>query len=115
MFHNDEFIAETLRDLGLVTKAQIEAAREHLAEEGLIQTLVNDGIVTEEDIARALAAQNSMEFVDVTESHPERRVLDMLEGDDARRGPRKAPPKKKAPAARRPDAAAEATGGEASE
>ena len=85
MFHNDEFIAETLRDLGLVTKAQIEAAREHLAEEGLIQTLVNDRIVTEEDIARALAAQNSMEFVDVTESHPERRVLDMLEGDDARR------------------------------
>ena len=85
MFHNDEFIAETLRDLGLVTKAQIGAAREHLAEEGLIQTLVNDGIVTEEDIARALAAQNSMEFVDLGEAHPERRILDMVEGDDARR------------------------------
>ena len=85
MFHNDEFIAETLRDLGLVTKAQIGAAREHLAEEGLIQTLVNDGIVTEEDIARALAAQNSMEFVDLSEAHPERRILDMVEADDARR------------------------------
>ncbi len=85
MFHNDEFIAETLRDLGLVTKAQIGAAREHLAEEGLIQTLVNDGIVTEEDIARALAAQNSMEFVDLGEAHPERRILDMVEADDARR------------------------------
>ena len=85
MFHNDEFIAETLRDLGLVTKAQIGAAREHLAEEGLIQTLVNDGIVTEEDIARALAAQNSMEFVDLGEAHPERRILDLVEGDDARR------------------------------
>ena len=85
MFHNDEFIAETLRDLGLVTKAQIGAAREHLAEEGLIQTLVNDGIVTEEDIARALAAQNSMEFVNLGEAHPERHILDMMEGDDARR------------------------------
>ncbi len=85
MFHNDEFIAETLRDLGLVTKAQIGAAREHLAEEGLIQSLVNDGIVTEEDIARALAAQNSMEFVDLGEAHPERRILDMVEADDARR------------------------------
>jgi type IV-A pilus assembly ATPase PilB len=85
VFHNDEFIAETLRDLGLVTKAQIGAAREHLAEEGLIQTLVNDGIVTEEDIARALAAQNSMEFVDLGEAHPERRILDLVEGDDARR------------------------------
>jgi type IV-A pilus assembly ATPase PilB len=85
VFHNDEFIAETLRDLGLVTKAQIGAAREHLAEEGLIQSLVNDGIVTEEDIARALAAQNSMEFVDLGEAHPERRILDMVEADDARR------------------------------
>ncbi len=37
------------------------------------------------------------------------------EGEDARRGPRKAPPKKKAPAARKPEAAAETTGGEASE
>jgi type II secretion system protein E len=51
----------------------------------LIQTLVNDGIVTEEDIARALAAQNSMEFVDLGEAHPERRILDLVEGDDARR------------------------------
>ena len=85
MFHNDEFIAETLRDLGLVTKAQIEEAREHLLEEGLIQTLVKDGILSEEDIARALAAQNSMEFVDLAESHPERRVLEMLGSDDARR------------------------------
>ena len=85
MFHNDEFIAETLRDLGLATKAQIESAREHLNEAGLIQTLVNDGVVTEEDVSRALAAQNSMEFVDLADSHPERRVLDLVEGDDARR------------------------------
>lgn len=85
MFHNDEFIAETLRDLGLATKAQIESAREHLDAAGLIQTLVNDGVVTEEDVARALAAQNSMEFVDLADSHPERRVLDLVEGDDARR------------------------------
>ncbi|MFZ9920797.1 MAG: GspE/PulE family protein [Terrimicrobiaceae bacterium] len=85
MFQNDEFIAETLRDLGLATKAQIESAREQLDEAGLIQTLVNNGVVTEEDIARALAAQNSMEFVDLADSHPERRVLDLVEGDDARR------------------------------
>ena len=37
------------------------------------------------------------------------------EGEDARRGPRKAPPKKKAPPARKPEAAAETAGGEASE
>ena len=85
MFQNDEFIAETLRDLGLVTKAQVDAAREHIDPDGLIQTLVKNGFVSEEDIARALAAQNSMEFIDLAEVHIERSVLDLIHADDARR------------------------------
>ncbi len=85
MFQNDEFIAETLRDLGLVTKAQIETAREHSTEEGLIHTLVTNGFVSEEDIARALAAQNSMEFVDLAEVQIEKGVLESIHADDARR------------------------------
>jgi type II secretion system protein E len=85
VFQNDEFIAETLRDLGLVTKAQIETAREHSDEQGLIHTLVQNGFVSEEDIARALAAQNSMEFVDLAEVHIERSVLESIHADDARR------------------------------
>jgi type IV-A pilus assembly ATPase PilB len=85
VLQNDEFIAETLHDLGLVTKSQIESARENLDPEGLIQTLVKSGIVTEEDIARAMAAQNSMEFMDLADTHPEMRVLELLEADDARR------------------------------
>ena len=85
MFQNDEFIAETLRDLGLITKGQIESAREHLDPEGLIHTLVKNGFVSEEDIARALAAQNSMEFIDLAQLQIERSVLDLLHADDARR------------------------------
>jgi type II secretion system protein E len=82
---NDEYIADILRDLGLLTKAQVENARAHLEPEGLLHTLVKTGVVTEEDIGRALAAQNSMEFVDLDQVQIEKSVIDLVLPDDARR------------------------------
>jgi type IV pilus assembly protein PilB len=82
---NDDYIAEILRDLGLLTKAQIEAARANLEPEGLLPTLIKTGIVNEEDVGRALAAQNSMEFVDLSQVQIEKSVLDLVDPDDARR------------------------------
>jgi type IV pilus assembly protein PilB len=82
---NDDYIAEILRDLGLLTKPQIEAARANPEPEGLLPTLIKTGIVTEEDVGRALAAQNSMEFVDLSQVQIEKSVIDLLEPDDARR------------------------------
>ena len=85
MSRNDDYIAEILRDLGLLTKAQIEAARANLEPEGLLPTLIKTGIVNEEDVGRALAAQNSMEFVDLSQVQIEKSVLDLVDPDDARR------------------------------
>lgn len=85
MSRNDDYIAEILRDLGLLTKLQIEAARANPEPEGLLPTLIKTGIVTEEDVGRALAAQNSMEFVDLSQVQIEKSVIDLLEPDDARR------------------------------
>jgi type II secretion system protein E len=82
---NDEYIAEILRDHGLLTRSQVEAARAQMEPEGLVQTLLHRGLVTDEDVARALAAQNSMEFVDLAQVHIERNVIEQLEADDARR------------------------------
>jgi type II secretion system protein E len=82
---NDDYIADILRDLGLLTKSQIESARAHMEPEGLLHTLVKTGLVTEEDIGRALAAQNSMEFVDLDQVQIEKSVIDLVEPDDARR------------------------------
>jgi type IV pilus assembly protein PilB len=82
---NDDYIAEILRDLGLLTKPQIEAARANPEPEGLLHTLIKTGVVTEEDVGRALAAQNSMEFVDLSQVQIEKSVIDLLEPDDARR------------------------------
>lgn len=85
MSRNDDYIADILRDLGLLTKAQVEAARANPQPEGLLPTLIKSGIVTEEDVGRALAAQNSMEFVDLSQVQIEKSVIDLLAPEDARR------------------------------
>jgi type II secretion system protein E len=83
--NNDEYIAESLRDLGLLTKSQIDAARPNSGGGGLIEALVESGAVGEEDVSRALAAMNSMEFVDLEGATIEKSVAELLEPDDARR------------------------------
>jgi type II secretion system protein E len=83
--NNDEYIAESLRDLGLLTKSQIDAARSNSGGGGLIKALVKSGAVGEEDVSRALAAMNSMEFVDLEGATIEKSVAELLEPDDARR------------------------------
>jgi type II secretion system protein E len=83
--NNDEYIAESLRDLGLLTKSQIDAARSNSGAGGLIEALVESGAVGEEDVSRALAAMNSMEFVDLEGATIEKSVAELLEPDDARR------------------------------
>jgi type II secretion system protein E len=81
----DEYTVEVLRDLGLLTKSQIEAARANMDGGGLLHTLLQGGIVTQEDVSRALAAQNSMEFVDLEHMQVERNVVEQMPAEDARR------------------------------
>jgi type IV pilus assembly protein PilB len=83
--NNDEYIAESLRDLGLLTKSQIDVARAQVGEDGLVQTLVKSGAVSEEDVARALAAMNSMEFLDLEGAAIEKNIAELVSADDARR------------------------------
>ena len=58
MSQNDDYIVEILRDLGMVTLAQVENARSNMGPDGLISTLVQNGVISELDVARTLAAQN---------------------------------------------------------
>jgi len=82
---NDEYTVEVLRDLGLLTKSQIEEARAKMDGSGLLHVLLQDGFVMQEDVSRALAAQNSMDFVDLDHMQVERKVVDFLDVNDARR------------------------------
>ena len=85
MSQNDEYTVEVLRDLGLLTKSQIEEARAKMDGSGLLHVLLQDGFVMQEDVSRALAAQNSMDFVDLDQMQVERKVVDFLDVNDARR------------------------------
>ena len=85
MSQNDEFTVEVLRDLGLLTKSQIDHARAEMGEDGLLQTLLQSGVLTQQDVSRALAAQNSMEFVDLTQIQVERSVVELMQAEDTRR------------------------------
>ena len=85
MSPNDDYTLEVLHDLGLLTKAQIESAHQEAHAEGPLRHLIQNGTLTEEDVSRALAAQNSMEFVDLSQVHVERNVIGLLPADDARR------------------------------
>jgi type II secretion system protein E len=82
---NDEYTVEILRDLGLVTRQHVEEARANISPQGLLKTLVASGIISEEDIVRALASQNNMEFVDIDESPIDPKAIECIESDDARR------------------------------
>ena len=85
MSQNDDYIVEILRDLGMVTLAQVENARSQIEPDGLLATLIHNGVVTEDDVARTLAAQNSMEFVDLANTQVDRKLIELLDADDARR------------------------------
>jgi len=82
---NQEFILEILLESGLVSKAQLDEARGGGHGSGLVEHLVQAGILTEEDYMRALAAHASMEFVDVLALDVKADVLDELPKELAER------------------------------
>ena len=85
MANNDEYIVEILQDVGLVNRAQVERAREHMINNSVIDALVHDGTISQEDIARTLAAQNGMEFADLSQLTIMPDVVAMIEAEDAKR------------------------------
>jgi len=83
--HNDDYIVEILQDVGLVNRSQVERAREHMTNNSVIDALVHDGAISQEDIARTLAAQNGMEFVNLSQITVLPEILGKLSPNDAKR------------------------------
>ena len=86
MQQNEEYVLRVLTDVGLVTRQQIDSARSRLnGEPGVIDVLVNDGIVSEVDVSRTLAAQAQMDWIDISTMVIPPAVLNQIRGEDARR------------------------------
>ena len=83
--HNEEFVVEILREVGLLTQFQVEQARVKAGAGSLVRELIDQGLITQEDVVRTLAAQNGMEFIDLTTVAPPPDVLQALDVEIAQR------------------------------
>ena len=67
MQQNEDYVLKVLQDAGLVSRKQIEGARKHLnGQNNVVDLLIKNGIVTESDVSRSLAAQAHMDWIDLS-------------------------------------------------
>jgi type II secretory ATPase GspE/PulE/Tfp pilus assembly ATPase PilB-like protein len=83
--HNEEYVVEILQDVGLITHSQVEEARSKAGAGSVLNELIHDNLLSQEDVARTLAAQNGMEFVDLATVAPSPDVMEAMDLDVARR------------------------------
>ncbi len=82
---NDEYVIEILKDVGLMTQAQGEDLAGRTGGLHMVETLIKEGTVSAEDVARTLASQNGMDFVDLSLVTPSPELINLLSPETARR------------------------------
>jgi type IV-A pilus assembly ATPase PilB len=83
---NEDYILDILLETSLVTKSQIDRARsERRGGESVIEKIIEQGVVSQEDITRGLAAHASMDFVDVNGLAVPEEVINQVPKDVAKR------------------------------
>ncbi len=63
---NDAYIREILLETSLVSEEQLERAARAGGHAGLVDALIQQGVVSQEDVSRALAAHSAMDFADLS-------------------------------------------------
>jgi type II secretory ATPase GspE/PulE/Tfp pilus assembly ATPase PilB-like protein len=82
---NDEYVIEILKDVGLINQEQVDHIAAQTAGLHMVDTMVRERIVSAEDVARTLASQNGMDFVDLSIVTPIPELVDLLTPETARR------------------------------
>jgi type II secretion system protein E len=83
---NDDYIIEILIENALLTKAQVMDARSALKPgKTLLQSLIDSGIISQEDVARAMASNAAMDFVMLDGIIVPPDVTNLIAADVARR------------------------------
>ena len=82
----EDYVLKLLEDAGLVTRSQIEKARGRLNGSGnIVDLLIKDGIVSDADVSRSLAAQAHMDWIDLSAKVIPPDVINQIRAEDARR------------------------------
>ena len=83
---NDDYVLKGLRDIGLVSRKQIDATRERLnGRENVLDVLIKDGVVGESDVSRSLAAQAHMDWIDLSAMIIPPEIIKQIRAEEARR------------------------------
>ena len=83
---NDDYVLKGLRDIGLVSRKQIDATRERLdSPEKVLDVLIKDGVVNESDVSRSIAAQSHMDWIDLSAMIILPEIIKQIRAEDARR------------------------------
>ncbi len=85
MQHNEEDVLKVLEDVGLVTHKQIESARSRRNGEKVVDVLIRDGVVSDIDLSRSIAAQAQMDWLDLSSMVIPPEVIAQIRPEDARR------------------------------
>jgi type IV pilus assembly protein PilB len=84
--HNEDYVLKVLEDVGLVTGMQIKRARTRLnGANNIVDLLIQDGVVSESDVSRSLAAQAHMDWIDISSMTIPPEVIKQIRTEDARR------------------------------
>jgi type IV pilus assembly protein PilB len=84
--HNEEYTLRVLEDGGLITRQQVDSARSRLnGESGVVDVLINDGIVSDSDVSRTVAAQAHMDWIDISSFVIPPQVINQIRAEEARR------------------------------
>jgi type IV pilus assembly protein PilB len=83
---NEEYVLRALEEVGLITPKQIDSARSRLnGAPGVVDVLIDDGIVSDTDVSRTLAAQAQMDWIDISSMVIPPQVINQIRGEEARR------------------------------
>ena len=86
MHPNEDYVLHLLEDAGLVTRTQVEKAKSRLnGAANVVEVLIKDGVVSEADVSRSLAAQAHMDWIDLSTMAIPQDVIKQIRGEDARR------------------------------
>ena len=87
VYANDKYLLELLKEASLIDDTKIEDANHQKKQaESLIEALVKQGKVSEEDVARTLAVNSGMEFVDLLKTpHIDPAAVQTITADAAAR------------------------------
>ena len=82
----EDYALQLLENAGLVTRFQIEEAKSRLnGANNAVDLLVNEGVVSEVEVSRSLAAHARMDWVDLSSKIIPPEVITQIRGEDARR------------------------------